>query len=386
MVVTWAATPVVIRLARRLGAMDQPSDRRIHATPTPRIGGVAVFLGFLAGLLVAAHAAGILFTVSRVEIYWSGFAIAATAMLLVGLFDDVRGLSFKWKFGFQIALAILIWFCGFRIEVITHPFGGKLDLFWLAFPVTLLWIVGVTNAVNLIDGLDGLAAGIALIITGSVAVIAFDMGRLGVTAASVALAGSLLGFLIFNFNPAKIFLGDSGSLFLGFVLAVTSIRGSQKGPTAVAILVPLLIFGLPLMDTCLAVFRRLFRLGHLGTQSHKPVRYMLQNCSQIFLPDRGHVHHQLLDLGMSHRGAVLTLYLVGAVLSFSALAVVILHSPWLAGLLLTVLAVTIAIFLAVLHRRIWRFGQARRLERSSDKAPAARVFEAPPPPLPGLTP
>ena len=351
--VTWITTPLVIRLSRTLGAMDLPGGRKAHDTPMPRIGGVSVFLGFIAGMTFAAYATGNLFVVPQ-GVYWRGLAIAATLMFLVGLLDDLKGLSYRWKFAAQIAAAAYVWSCGFRIELITHPLGGAVELGALSLPLTVLWIVGITNAVNLIDGLDGLAGGIALIMTVTVAVIAFAGGKLGVTAASVALAGSLIGFLYFNFNPARIFLGDSGSMFLGFVLAVTTVRGSQKGTTVVALLVPLLILGLPVLDTTMAILRRLYRISNGNTSNGSSVRYVVQNINQVFLPDRGHIHHRLLDLGMSHRGAVLTLYGVGVLFAGVAFALVLVQSRWVAALLVAVLTVALVSFLLILYLRAVR--------------------------------
>lgn len=352
--VTWTVTPGVIRLAGYLGAVDLPGGRKTHHAPMPRIGGLAVFVGFLAGLTFAAYATGMLFVLPQNSVYWRGLAIAATGLLLVGLIDDLWGLSFIWKFAAQIAAAAYIWNCGFRIELVTHPLGGDLDLGLFSFPITLLWIVGITNAVNLIDGLDGLAVGIALITTIAVAVIALARNSLGVTAASVALAGSLIGFLRFNFNPARIFLGDSGSLFLGFVLAVTSLRGSQKGTTAVALLVPILVLGLPLLDTGMAVMRRSYGIVSRGRQSNSTLRYVARNVNHLFLPDRGHIHHRLLDSGMSHRGTVLVLYGVGCVFALAAFALVLLKSLWVAMLLASVLVATIVGFMLLLYPRLRR--------------------------------
>jgi UDP-GlcNAc:undecaprenyl-phosphate GlcNAc-1-phosphate transferase len=290
--------------------------------------------------------------------------------LVVGLIDDLRGLSFHWKFAAQILAGVYAWNCGFLIEKLTNPFGGALDLGWLSLPLTVLWIVGVTNAVNLIDGLDGLAAGIALIITVAVGVLAIVRGDVGLTAASVALAGALSGFLRFNFNPARIFLGDSGSLFLGFVLAVTTVRG-QKGGTAVAILAPLLILGVPLFDTGLAVLRRLYRIGNQGVRTDNALGYMVRNWDHVFRPDRGHIHHRLIDWGMTHRGAVICLYGLGTIFALAALALVVGKSHWLGLLLVAVLFAGMAIFFLVIHARARRAARgALAAEIESSSAPA----------------
>jgi UDP-GlcNAc:undecaprenyl-phosphate GlcNAc-1-phosphate transferase len=365
--VTWMVTPLIIRLAHALGAVDRPGARKVHVEAVPRVGGVAVFFGFLAGLLFAAWATGSTVNPSSVSVYWAGLALAAMGMLAVGLVDDLWGLTFHWKFAAQIVAAVFVWFCGFRVEVLSHPLGGQLELGVLSLPLTVLWIVCITNAVNLIDGLDGLATGIALITASSVAVIAFARAELGVTAASVALAGSLIGFLRFNFNPARIFLGDSGSMFLGFVLAVTAIRGSQKGPTAVAILVPLLVLGLPLLDTGVAVVRRLFWLGHRGARSDRTVLYLLKNFRDVFLPDRKHIHHRLLDVGLSHRRAVVVLYGVGAMFALCGFGFVFLKSAVIATLLLAVLGTLVVVFYLALYMRI------RRLQAERDDRPPQPV-------------
>jgi UDP-GlcNAc:undecaprenyl-phosphate GlcNAc-1-phosphate transferase len=372
--VCWMLTPAIIWLARHLDALDRPGGRKVHLRPIPRIGGLAVFLGFVAGLAFAAWVSGTLWTVPAVSVYWRGLAFAATGMLLAGLIDDIWGLSFHWKFAAQIAAAIYVWSCGFRIDLFALPLSLEdYTLGLLSLPLTVLWIVGITNAVNLIDGLDGLAAGIALITTSTVAVIAFARGDLGVTAASVALAGSLIGFLLHNFNPARIFLGDSGSMFLGFVLAVTSVRGSQKGPTAVAIVVPLLMLGLPLLDTSLAVARRIYRLGSEGKQTDSAVRYFARNVKQLFMPDRDHIHHRLLDLGLSHRRAVGVLYSVGVLFAASAFALVLLRDVWLASLLIAVLSLLMTGFLMVLYLRVAR---VRAVGRPAEE-PASRPLTTP---------
>jgi UDP-GlcNAc:undecaprenyl-phosphate GlcNAc-1-phosphate transferase len=367
----WIVTPAIIALGRRLDAVDRPGARKIHAQPIPRIGGLAVFIGFVAGLAFAAWATGRLWHVPHVNVYWRGLAIAAAGVLVTGLIDDLRGLSFVWKFVAQTAAAAYAWSCGFRVESISM-FGADVHLGALSLPLTVLWIVGITNAVNLIDGLDGLAAGTALITTSTVAVIALVRDELGVSAASVALAGSLIGFLAHNFNPARIFLGDSGSMFLGFVLAVTSVRGAQKGPTAVAILVPLLVLALPLLDTSVAVVRRLYRLGTEGVRTGNAPAYVVRNIRNVFLPDRAHIHHRLLDLGLSHRRTVAVLYGVGVVCAATALALVVLRSAAIGAVLVTVLVVMLAGLLAVLYA-----GAFRRLARRGAPHDGEGVSERP---------
>jgi UDP-GlcNAc:undecaprenyl-phosphate GlcNAc-1-phosphate transferase len=369
---TWIVTPGVIWLARKLGAVDLPGGRRPHSGDVPRIGGLAVFIGFVAGAGFAASATGTLFNVPEVGVYWRGLAYAATGMLLVGVLDDLYGLSYRWKFAAQIVAAVYMWNCGFSINVVSNLMGGATELQWLSLPITVLWIVSITNAVNLIDGLDGLAAGIALITVTTMAIIALalDQPSVGVPAISIVLAGSLIGFLRFNFNPARIFLGDSGSLFLGFVLAVISVRGSQKGAAAVAVFVPLLVLGLPLLDTGLAVLRRLYRLGNHGGRTQNRLTYMLRNLNYVFLPDRGHIHHRLLDLGLGQRGAVVVLYGAALLLALAGYALTFKKNGIELALLLGgVLVVSMATFFALLYFRVWRVKNGGRSEITEERDP-----------------
>jgi UDP-GlcNAc:undecaprenyl-phosphate GlcNAc-1-phosphate transferase len=244
----------------------------------------------------------------------------------------------------------------------------------MSLPLTVVWIVAITNAVNLIDGLDGLATGIALITTSTVGIIALARNDLGTAAASIALAGSLAGFLRFNFNPARIFLGDSGSLFLGFVLAVTAMRGSQKGPTVVALLVPLLVLGLPVMDTGLALARRSYLLIVRGSRTASTSGYVVRNWRQLFLPDRGHIHHSLLELGMSHRRAVVVLYTVGLACASCAFGLVFLRSAWIALLLVAVLVGALVAFVGTLYLRVWKL---RSVGLGEPRGSAERAFASP---------
>jgi UDP-GlcNAc:undecaprenyl-phosphate GlcNAc-1-phosphate transferase len=362
-VTTWLVTPSIVRIAHRVGAVDHPGPRKIHAAPIPRVGGIAVFLGFAAGLLFAAFATGYATNSEHERVgYWSVLAVAAGAVLVLGLVDDIRPVSFHWKFAFQILAATAIWWTGFRIEVLGVPFVSTgVHLGWWSLPLTVLWIVGITNAFNLIDGLDGLAAGTALITTTVVAVIALHGGRVAVSAISVALVGSLAGFLRYNFNPAQIFLGDSGSMFLGFSVAVIAIHGSQKNIAAVAVLGPLLIMGYPILDTGLVIARRLNSVRN-DAAGRGGLRYMALNAHRVFLADRGHLHHRLLDAGMSHRGAVLLLYGCGLATAAAALVLVVSNSPTVAILLAVSLIVMTVSFFAFI---VFRTRRARRRRGST---------------------
>jgi UDP-GlcNAc:undecaprenyl-phosphate GlcNAc-1-phosphate transferase len=256
---------------------------------------------------------------------------AVAGLFVCGLVDDLRSLSAPMKLAVQIAAGIGVFAAGFRIDHIVLPWVGPIALDWLALPATLLWIVAVTNAINLIDGLDGLATGVGLMITATVAAIAYVNGVRPVTVIALALAGSLLGFLPYNFSPARIFLGDSGSQFLGVTLAVISIRGAQKSATLVAILAPILVLGLPILDTFLVVLRRTWRIQGSAGIGGLGRRFALSR--GLFLADREHIHHNLLELGLTDRKALLVLYVISAAFCLAAFGLVVLKNPTVAILL-----------------------------------------------------
>ncbi|MEM7610002.1 MAG: MraY family glycosyltransferase, partial [Myxococcota bacterium] len=253
-----------------------------------------------------------------------GLVMGGGAAAILGALDDLRGVRALHKLGTQTAIAGLAYAAGFRIDAVALPWVGAVELGVLAIPATMLWFVAVMNAVNLIDGLDGLAAGIAFIACISNFVVGWMNDALLVVLLSAALAGAVLGFLIYNFNPASIFMGDTGSLFLGFVLAATSLLGSSiKSSTTVSLLVPILALGVPIMDTLFAMVRRWLE--------RRP----------IFAPDRGHIHHKLLDLGLTHRRAVLTLYAVSTAFAVGAVAVALGKNWEVGGALIAVVVVIV---------------------------------------------
>jgi UDP-GlcNAc:undecaprenyl-phosphate/decaprenyl-phosphate GlcNAc-1-phosphate transferase len=304
-------TRLVRRFALRIGAVDQPGPRKVHAVPVPRLGGVSIFLSI--SLAIAAsfgleYLSGGSIPMDRKP--WAPILCGATIVFLIGVWDDLRSLPAWFKFLFQaLATGVFIWF-GTYIESIPSLQWGPLhlDLSLLAVPVTFLWIIGITNAFNLIDGLDGLAAGLGIIAAGTSATIFIMRGETSDALLLVILVGALVGFLFYNFNPATIFLGDSGSLVIGYILAATAVVGSQKQATALAVLIPLLVFGLPIIDTLLSMSRR-FVAGMKLIQPYKdPIKSKLRSINQMFEPDRSHIHHRLLALGFSHRNAVLLLY------------------------------------------------------------------------------
>jgi len=313
-------TPIVIRFAIMVGAVDKPDERKIHKKPMPRLGGVAAFLSFMI-TLIAVH---IIMPQARLDLFvaqssWLIVVISISVILILGICDDIWALKPGQKFLVQFIAGALVYLAGFRINSITDPFSDGVRYFGiLSFPLTVLWVVGITNAFNLIDGLDGLAGGIAVIAGLTISAISLLHHDITTAVIAVTLVGAVLGFLRYNFNPAKVFLGDSGSLFIGFTLAVLSIQSSTKGSTAFSVIVPLLALGVPIMDTSLAMLRRILR-AFLPDQS-LPVS-SLRKLHSMFLPDRRHIHHQLLAQGLSHREAVLVLYVVSCAFGICAFLV-----------------------------------------------------------------
>ncbi|MCD9022282.1 undecaprenyl/decaprenyl-phosphate alpha-N-acetylglucosaminyl 1-phosphate transferase [Cohnella sp. NL03-T5] len=289
-------TPLVKKLAIRIGAIDVPNHRKVHTRIMPRLGGVAIYAAFTVGLLLILPwlPDGTLSQYDRNLI--SALLVGGTLIVLLGALDDKFDLSAKLKLLVQIGAACIVVF-GYdvKINLLNIPFGSSMQPLgeWLSIPLTILWIVGVTNAINLIDGLDGLAAGVSGIAVATILVMGILMGNETVILLSAVLLGAIGGFLFFNFHPAKIFMGDSGSLFLGFALATLSMLGFKQ-ITIVSFVTPLLIIGVPLSDTFFAIVRRWVQ--------KKP----------IFAPDKGHLHHCLQQLGFSHRKTVLIIYAIAA--------------------------------------------------------------------------
>ena len=291
-------TPLAIKLAPKIGAVDVPKDaRRMHTKPMPRFGGMAIFLGTMGVIMVFLE---------KDSQLW-GVILSGTLMYLVGVVDDLKGISAKVKLLGQIACATILYCFSIRITTMANllPWGPGLIRFpvVVSFLVTVVWIVGVTNAVNLIDGLDGLAAGVCCIASLSIAYTAHLHDRMTTCSIMSALAGACVGFLMFNFNPAKIFMGDSGSLFLGYMLASVSLLGDTplKSTTVLATLVPICVLALPLFDTTFAILRRLW--------THRP----------IMEADRGHLHHRIMAIGWGQRRTVLILYCISGVMGVAAI-------------------------------------------------------------------
>ncbi len=310
------ATPLVMRLARHQGLVDRPSGRKQHAQPTPLLGGLAVFGS-------AALALGLLVPFSesvRLALFGGGSLISLGAgvsmMVALGIYDDKWDIPAPVKLAVQVWIAIVAWVMGFRAGVVALPFGFELvDAPLVSLIVTVLWITVITNAFNLIDGLDGLAAGIALIATLSVFLLASTAHATVPVVAALALAGSLAGFLRYNIPPARIFLGDAGSMAIGYTVAVLSLGSYQKGPTAAALVVPLFVIGVPLLDTVLAIVRRL--ISHLSTHGWRDLE-LKGVIRSLFRADRGHIHHLLMRSGWSVRRVLFSLYAIsGALCGFA---------------------------------------------------------------------
>ena len=317
LVLALVITPLVIRFAKKIGAMDQPNERKVHKFPIPRLGGLAIYASFFLSLVLYIYIDPGLHPFSMTHLHAGVMlAVSLTIVLILGIWDDLRQLTPGLKFFFQCLAAAIVYVAGFRITFVTHPFNQSvLDLGIFNFPATILWIVGITNAFNLIDGLDGLASGVAFIVSLTICMISFMKQDMPTAMTALLLAGAILGFLRYNFNGAKIFLGDSGSLFLGFSLAILSMQSSTKGSTAFSILVPMLALGLPIMDTLLSMGRRLLRSIFPEQEESKS---FVKKLVTMFLPDRGHIHHQLIARGLSHRTVVLVLYVVSCI--FGAMA------------------------------------------------------------------
>ncbi len=326
--VTLLATPAVMALARRAGAFDHPGPRRIHAEPVPTLGGLALAIAVLG----VAWAARLLPGPARaLELRpLLGLTLASIPILALGAVDDIRGTSPWVKLIIQACAALVLVLFGYGVPMLTNPFGGSFPSGILDIPLTVGWVLIVINAINLIDGLDGLAAGAVLIASMSLWWVARMHGDSYVMFMGSLMAGATLGFLRFNFPPARIFMGDTGSHFLGLVLAATSLLENRKGTAAVTLLFPLVAMGLPIADSVLAFVRRAARGTH------------------VFRADSEHIHHRLLRLGLSPRNALFTLWYLCAYLGVTAVVIAALPHQY-AWLMLGLLAVGLLFAFLVLE-------------------------------------
>jgi UDP-GlcNAc:undecaprenyl-phosphate/decaprenyl-phosphate GlcNAc-1-phosphate transferase len=293
------STPLFRRWAAKLKIVDQPEQRKVHTREIPYLGGAAILLGVALGWTAAFLMLPDIF----VEIKTKIIALIAGGLVIfiLGLLDDIKGLKPYMKLIIQVAVASVLYKYGLRISALTNPFGLTIDLGWTSLPLTILWIVGITNAINLIDGLDGLATGVVAITAITLLAVATIHNDAMIALICITCAGASLGFLLYNFYPASIFMGDAGSMFLGYMLASSAIiQSSRKIAVATALLIPIMALAIPIFDTFLAIIRRTRKKAHL------------------FQADREHLHHRLLNLGLSQKQAVILIYYITIYLGFIA--------------------------------------------------------------------
>ncbi|TYR80140.1 undecaprenyl/decaprenyl-phosphate alpha-N-acetylglucosaminyl 1-phosphate transferase [Priestia megaterium] len=308
-------TPLVKKLAFKIGATDKPNQRKVHQKIMPRLGGLAIFISFLVGY----------FILQPTSEYALPIVIGSLIIVITGVLDDMIELSAKIKLAGQLVAAlIVVVYGGVQIDFINLPFDGRLEFGILSIPITILWIVGITNAINLIDGLDGLAAGVSSIVLITISGMAIMMGNMFVTSMGFIVLGSTLGFLIYNFHPAKIFMGDTGALFLGYMISVLALLGF-KNVTVISFIVPVIILGVPISDTIFAIIRRIVKKQPLSA------------------PDKSHLHHCLLRLGYSHRQTVLIIYGMSAIFGLAAVIFSKVETMWGSFLVLAILLFAIEI-------------------------------------------
>ena len=289
--ITILTTPYIKKIALKYNILDHPNNRKVHKKPIPQLGGLSIYLAFLINTLLFNENHTLQITL----------IIGATLILIIGLIDDIKEIRAIVKFIAQLFVAYLTWEMGIKISIISNPFGGILNTSILSLPITMLWIVSLINAINLIDGIDGLATGITAIASLILSIIALTTGQWMAACLSATLFGSCLGFLKYNFFPAKMFLGDSGAMLLGYLLATISITGVLKSTLTFAVLLPILILAIPLFDTSLSIVRR------------------IKNKQNIFKPDKNHLHHILLSKGYSVKEISYGGYIISSLLGIFAI-------------------------------------------------------------------
>lgn len=313
-VVAYIFTPYAIQIALKIGAIDKPDQRKVHQQTMPRLGGLAIVLAFMIATLILSWGNSVFY----------GILAGGIIIFLVGMLDDIYQLSPWVKLIGQCLATVVAMYFGVIVHFVTNPFDGLLALGYLSLPLTFLWIVGVTNAINLIDGLDGLAGGVSAIAAATMGIVALLQGQTAVAVTAFILVAAIAGFLPYNFHPARTFMGDGGSNFLGFVLACLAIMGTAKSAALISLFVPIVILGIPIFDTFFAIIRRI----------HKR--------APIFMPDKDHLHHRLMALGMSHRRSVLIIYGISAFFGGVAVTLSFTTSPK-ASLVLALLLLLIVI-------------------------------------------
>jgi UDP-GlcNAc:undecaprenyl-phosphate GlcNAc-1-phosphate transferase len=340
----WCFTPVTIWLAGRVGAIDTPGPRRVHDKPIPRLGGLAVVAA--AGIVMAAGAAGVPGAPAWARSDMAaGVVLGLVPTLVVSIRDDIKPVRVLPRLLAQVAGAAIAVFFGIALPQTVHLFDVSIPLGWLAYPLSVLWLVGITNAFNLVDGLDGLSAGLGFIACASLAAVVLVAGRPDHAGVAILLAGGILGFLPYNVHPARVFLGDSGATAIGFILGGITLTSSALLSAGFATMLPILLVGVPVADTLVSILRR--AISKLENGAGNGVHHA----------DRNHIHHRLLDLGLSHRMAVFVLYGVGALLSGVAL-LSLLMTRQQTGLLL--LGLLLAGFLGLQRLGYGEFALIRR--------------------------
>lgn len=284
-------TPIVIKLAIKIDAVDKPNHRKVHTKLMPRLGGLAIFFSFLIGYFLF---------ISETMEAWP-ILVGGSIIVVTGIIDDLKELSAKTKLGGQLIAAVVTVIGGIQIDFFTLPTGDMVHLGAWAVPLTIIWIIAITNAINLIDGLDGLAAGVSSIVLLTFSVLAITLGNPLLALLGFIMLGSTLGFLTFNFYPAKIFMGDTGSLFLGYMISSLAVMGLFKNVAVFSLVVPIIILGVPILDTIFAIIRRII---------HK---------KPISSPDKFHLHHCLINIGFTHRQTVIMIYAMSALFSVAAI-------------------------------------------------------------------
>ncbi len=293
-------TPMIRRTALALGIVDKPGGRKVHRNNMPTLGGIAIAAAFFASTVVAFKA--VPGAMDMFSLKFSGLCVGSAIILILGIIDDIRPLNAKLKLVFQIIAASILIGCGFSVQEVTIPFFGKFSLGISGAVFSMLWIIGIVNAINLLDGLDGLAAGVSAIASFFIFLSAVDQHEYVVAFLAFGLTGACAGFLPFNFYPARIFMGNPGSMFIGFILAAISIISFQKSSTVITLFIPVIALGVPIIDTLLAIVRRLAKKKH------------------IFQADKEHIHHKLLFREESQRRVVLSLYFLSVCFGMIALS------------------------------------------------------------------
>ncbi|WP_019154275.1 glycosyltransferase family 4 protein [Robertmurraya massiliosenegalensis] len=311
-------TPFVKKIAFKIGAIDQPNNRKVHKQVMPRLGGLAIVISFATGLI---------FFIPDTMNAWP-ILVGALFIVVIGTLDDIKEISPRTKLAGQLLAAAVTVMGGIQIDYITLPSGEVLHFGYFAIPLTIIWIVGITNAINLIDGLDGLAAGVSSIALLTISGLALSMGNPLIALLSLLVLGSTVGFLVYNFYPAKIFMGDSGSLFLGYMISVLAVMGLFKNVAMFSLIIPIIILGVPIIDTTFAIIRRIVQKRPLAA------------------PDRLHLHHCLIKLGFTHRQTVIIIYTLSALFGLAAL-IFTRATLWGSTLLLVAILVLVELIVEV---------------------------------------